>query len=363
MESSDPVDTPMVEKSKLEEDLQGKAVDPTYYHRMVRTLMYLIASRLDLTFAVCMCARYQAKLTEKHLHAVKRIFKYLRGIVDRGLWYPKDSSIALTAYVNAEHARIVSTEMELILEQTQQGISPEVSKDSILQAENPFKEILFKLNLPDHREEDDDDDVNESIPPDVDHDQILAEIVVFIDELANVDDKGSSGSSPELPDARDRPEPKLKAMSSKHFSFKQQDCSPTVLEPSIDDDYPGFLDEKISRISIIVTTMISLGDTKNEVVRLMMFPVSLTEEAKTWMDELNEGTIKTWDELRTTFISRFFPPAHFDRLLGEIRAFSQHENESLADAWLRMKEMLQNCHGHNLSKGNIIKEIIMVSMR
>ncbi|GJZ24967.1 hypothetical protein Tco_0562426, partial [Tanacetum coccineum] len=50
-----------------------------------------------------------------------------------------------------------------------------------------------------------------------------------------------------------------------------------------------------------------------------------------------------------------FPPALFDQLLGEIRAFSQHENESLTDAWLRMKEMLRNCLGHNLSKGNIIK--------
>ncbi|GKD29067.1 reverse transcriptase domain-containing protein [Tanacetum coccineum] len=51
----------------------------------------------------------------------------------------------------------------------------------------------------------------------------------------------------------------------------------------------------------------------------------------------------------------YFPPALFDRLLGEIQAFSQHENESLTNAWLRMKEMLRNCHGHNLSKGNIIK--------
>ncbi|GJW54273.1 reverse transcriptase domain-containing protein [Tanacetum coccineum] len=50
-----------------------------------------------------------------------------------------------------------------------------------------------------------------------------------------------------------------------------------------------------------------------------------------------------------------FPLALFDRLLREIRAFSQHENESLTDAWLRMKEMLRNCHGHNMSKGNIIK--------
>ncbi|GJZ43808.1 retrovirus-related pol polyprotein from transposon TNT 1-94 [Tanacetum coccineum] len=104
MESCDPVDTPMVEKSKLDEDTQGKDVDPTHYRGMVGTLMYLTASRPDLTFDVCMCARYQAKPTQKHLHDVKRIFKYLRGTVNRGLWYPKDSSIALTAYADADHA-------------------------------------------------------------------------------------------------------------------------------------------------------------------------------------------------------------------------------------------------------------------
>ncbi|GKA01169.1 hypothetical protein Tco_0673834, partial [Tanacetum coccineum] len=104
MESSDPVNTLMVEKSKLDEDTQGKAVDPTHYRGMVGTLMYLTASRPDLTFVVCMCARYQAKPTEKHLHAIKRIFKYLRGTVNRGLWYPKDSSISLTAYADADHA-------------------------------------------------------------------------------------------------------------------------------------------------------------------------------------------------------------------------------------------------------------------
>ncbi|GJS59041.1 retrovirus-related pol polyprotein from transposon TNT 1-94 [Tanacetum coccineum] len=103
MESSDPVDTPMVEKSKLDEDAQGTAVDPTHYRRMIGTLMYLTA-RPDLTFVVCMCARYQAKTTEKHLHAMKRIFKYLRKTVNRGLWYPKDSSIALIAYADADYA-------------------------------------------------------------------------------------------------------------------------------------------------------------------------------------------------------------------------------------------------------------------
>ncbi|GJY77454.1 hypothetical protein Tco_0482570 [Tanacetum coccineum] len=57
MKSSDPVDTPMVEKSKLDEDTQGKVVDPTHYRGMVGTLMYLTASRPDLTYVVCLCLR------------------------------------------------------------------------------------------------------------------------------------------------------------------------------------------------------------------------------------------------------------------------------------------------------------------
>ncbi|GKD19441.1 reverse transcriptase domain-containing protein [Tanacetum coccineum] len=128
------------------------------------------------------------------------------------------------------------------------------------------------------------------------------------------------------------------------------------------DDEPMWADNRVvaptpgSAITIPKTANeFAIKDTENEVVRLMMFPLSLTGEAKTWLDKLNEGTIETRDELRIAFISRFFPPALFDRLLGEIRAFSQHENKTLNEAWLRMKEMLRNYHGHNLSKGNIIK--------
>nr|GFA51378.1 uncharacterized mitochondrial protein AtMg00810-like [Tanacetum cinerariifolium] len=94
----------MVEKSKLDEDKEGKAVDPSHYRGMIGTLLYLTANRHDLQFAICMCTRYQARHTEKHVHAVKRIFRYLRGTVHRGLWYPKDSSVALTAFADADHA-------------------------------------------------------------------------------------------------------------------------------------------------------------------------------------------------------------------------------------------------------------------
>ncbi|GKA84542.1 retrovirus-related pol polyprotein from transposon TNT 1-94 [Tanacetum coccineum] len=108
-DSCDPVDTPMVEKSKLDEDKEGKAIDPSHYRGMIGTLLYLTASRSDLQFAICMCARYQARPTEKHLHAVKMIFRYLRGTVNRILWYPNDSSIALTAFADADHASCQDT--------------------------------------------------------------------------------------------------------------------------------------------------------------------------------------------------------------------------------------------------------------
>nr|GEZ16026.1 hypothetical protein [Tanacetum cinerariifolium] len=80
-ESYDLVDTTMVEKYKLDEDREGKAIDPSHYRGMIGTLLYLTASRPDLQFVICMCARYQARPTEKH-----------------------DSSVALTAFADADHA-------------------------------------------------------------------------------------------------------------------------------------------------------------------------------------------------------------------------------------------------------------------
>ncbi|GKE15310.1 retrovirus-related pol polyprotein from transposon TNT 1-94, partial [Tanacetum coccineum] len=100
----DSVDTPMVENNKLDEDLQGTPVDATLYHGMIGALIYLTSSRPDLIYAVCLCAPYQAKPTEKHLNAVKRIFRYLKGIINMGLCYLKDTSMFLTAYADAYHA-------------------------------------------------------------------------------------------------------------------------------------------------------------------------------------------------------------------------------------------------------------------
>nr|GEZ06154.1 retrovirus-related Pol polyprotein from transposon TNT 1-94 [Tanacetum cinerariifolium] len=104
MDSCDSVDTPIVDRLKLDEDLSGIPVDQTRFRSMVGSLMYLAASRPDLVFVVCMCARYQAKPTKRHLEALKRVFWYLKGTINWGLWYPKDTAMALTAYADADHA-------------------------------------------------------------------------------------------------------------------------------------------------------------------------------------------------------------------------------------------------------------------
>ena len=70
---------------------------------MIGSLMYLTASRPDIMFAVCLCSRFQCNPKMSHLHAVKRIFKYLKGQPKLGLWYPKDSPFELVAYSDSDY--------------------------------------------------------------------------------------------------------------------------------------------------------------------------------------------------------------------------------------------------------------------
>nr|GEV50747.1 copia protein [Tanacetum cinerariifolium] len=104
IQSCDPVGTPMEIKDKLDLDQNGTPVDATKYRSMIGALMYLTSSRTNIMHATCLCARYQAKPTENHLKEVKRIFRYLRGTVNTGLWYSKDSGFKLTGFSDVDYA-------------------------------------------------------------------------------------------------------------------------------------------------------------------------------------------------------------------------------------------------------------------
>ena len=95
--------TPMSTGVKLSADPEGKFVECKLYRWMIGSLSYLMASRPDMMFSTCLCARYQANPKESHLIVVKRIFRYLKGTKNLGLWYPKNSAFDLMAYTNSDY--------------------------------------------------------------------------------------------------------------------------------------------------------------------------------------------------------------------------------------------------------------------
>ncbi|KAF7119794.1 hypothetical protein RHSIM_Rhsim13G0158900 [Rhododendron simsii] len=104
MEKAKPMGTPMSTSTKLDKDEMGKPFDEKKYRGMIGSLLYLTASRPDIMFSVCLCARFQSSPKESHHIAVKRIFKYLIGTPNLGLWYPRGTSIDLIGYSDADFA-------------------------------------------------------------------------------------------------------------------------------------------------------------------------------------------------------------------------------------------------------------------
>ncbi|GJR05096.1 retrovirus-related pol polyprotein from transposon TNT 1-94 [Tanacetum coccineum] len=104
MEHCDPIGTPMDTKNKLDLDTNGTYMDAMRYRRMIGSLMYLTSSRPDIVHNTCLCARYQARPTEKHLKEVKRSFHYLWGTANMGLWYTNDSGFELSGFLDTNHA-------------------------------------------------------------------------------------------------------------------------------------------------------------------------------------------------------------------------------------------------------------------
>ncbi|KAJ9551700.1 hypothetical protein OSB04_015745 [Centaurea solstitialis] len=95
--------TPMETHKQLTADVEGEEVDVHQYRSMIGSLMYLTASRPDIMFAVCVCARFQVRPKESHLQAIKRIFRYLKGQPGLGLWYPYESPFELLAYTDSDY--------------------------------------------------------------------------------------------------------------------------------------------------------------------------------------------------------------------------------------------------------------------
>ncbi|KAK6128492.1 hypothetical protein DH2020_037776 [Rehmannia glutinosa] len=98
------VSTPMATNVKIDKDEKGKSADESKYRGMIGSLLYLTASRPDILHAVCLCARFQSNPKESHMSAVKRIFRYLKGTIQYGLFYPKNENFCLKGYSDSDYA-------------------------------------------------------------------------------------------------------------------------------------------------------------------------------------------------------------------------------------------------------------------
>ncbi|GKC61572.1 reverse transcriptase domain-containing protein, partial [Tanacetum coccineum] len=105
----------------------------------------------------------------------------------------------------------------------------------------------------------------------------------------------------------------------------------THLKMILENKFDGYLradPHDHIREFLAIRDMFKYRETQSEAVKLLIFPYSLSDKAKTWFNELNEESITSWEQMRKAFINRFFPPSLFNRLLLEIRNFSQLVCES-----------------------------------
>ncbi|GKF50550.1 retrovirus-related pol polyprotein from transposon TNT 1-94 [Tanacetum coccineum] len=103
LEDSKPTKTLMSIEIKLTKDDEANSVDSSKYRGMIGSLLYLTASRPDIMFSICLCARFQENPKTIHLEAVKRIFRYIIGTSHLGLWYPKGTRIETIVYADSDH--------------------------------------------------------------------------------------------------------------------------------------------------------------------------------------------------------------------------------------------------------------------
>ena len=94
LESTNFVRTPMSLNVKLTIDLLGKSIDSSLYKSMIDSLLYLTASRPDISYSVGVCARYQANPKESHMITLKRVIKYVKTTANFGVWYNKDTNLS-----------------------------------------------------------------------------------------------------------------------------------------------------------------------------------------------------------------------------------------------------------------------------
>ncbi|GJS14446.1 putative ribonuclease H-like domain-containing protein [Tanacetum coccineum] len=377
--------TPMETKVALTKDEEAVDVDVHLYRSMIGSLMYLTASRPDIMFAVCACSRFQVTPKTSHLNAVKRIFKYLKGKPNLGLWYPRESPFDLEAFSDSDYGgsnldrksttggcqflgqRLISWQCK-----KQTIVATSTTEAEYVAAANCCGQVLWVQNqLLDYGF----NFMNTKIHIDNESTICIVKNPVYHSKTKHIEIRHHF--------IRDCYEKKLISVEKIHTDLNvadlltkpfdgprfnylvcmrtrssleytiprrrncrrsrhRQEAIPLILDPiPMADDRP--MAEQLQAPTG------GYPDVPNTTIKLLLFPFSLDGVAKTWLDKEPPNSILTWDDLVSKFINFFFPPSKTTNLRNEITNFRQIAQESFSEAWERFKELLRKCPHHGFS--------------
>ncbi|GKE69315.1 retrovirus-related pol polyprotein from transposon TNT 1-94, partial [Tanacetum coccineum] len=136
-----------------------------------------------------------------------------------------------------------------------------------------------------------------------------------------------------------------------YMSKTRGDYGSGVARPKIEDNCSDHEDanEHIEKVLEIVDLFHIPNITIDQVI-LRAFPISLTGVASRWLRNKPSGSIATWEDLKTKFLSKYCPPARTAKQMEEINNFQQEPDENLYQAWARFKELLMKCPQHYLTE-------------
>ncbi|KAJ9556835.1 hypothetical protein OSB04_011449 [Centaurea solstitialis] len=144
-----------------------------------------------------------------------------------------------------------------------------------------------------------------------------------------------------------------------------------ITKPGLNKEIPGKLFHMIKDLTfdgkndsnpivhmenfVDICDLFKTEEGRDDAIRLQVFPLTLTGEARAWLRSLEPSSITTWEGLRSKFLSRFFPPSKIDKLRAEIRSFQQDKGETISEAWERFKHLLNSCPSHGLNKSEQVQ--------
>ncbi|WVZ02813.1 hypothetical protein V8G54_023619 [Vigna mungo] len=99
---------------------------------------------------------------------------------------------------------------------------------------------------------------------------------------------------------------------------------------------------------LAICDTLKINGVSDDAIRLRLFPFSLRDKAKSWLQSQPQGSITTWEDMATKFVTKYFPPSKSAKMRNEITTFVQQETESLYEAWERYKELMRKCPHHAL---------------